>query len=149
MRPRHVAVLGVLAAIPIALAVLLTGGGGQRVTTGAGAVQISLDLLGGGSTGPVATCGVTHHYTTYAPGSTIEFRGSMSSKGHWSVKLKLKACSAGTFQDSGEASARVHGGDTYKGSFPAPIDGHYFARAELKQGGAVIGRSDKRYFEVK
>lgn len=149
MRSRHIAVLLVLAAIPVAFALLLTGGGGGS-TIGPPAVQVSLDLIGGRSTGPVAACGVTHHYTTYTAGSTIGFRGTISSRGHWSVKLKLKACSAGAFQSAGEASAKVHAGKEYKGSFPAPIGGYYFARAEVKQdGGTTAGRSDKRYFEVR
>ena len=148
MRPRHVVILVVLAAVPVALALVLTGGGGSS-PTGLPAVQVSLDLSGGGSSGPVAACGVIHHYTIYKAGSTITFRGAVSSNGHWKVKLKLKACSAGAFENAGQATAKLHAGKKYKGSFPAPIGGYYFARAEVTQGGATVGRSDKSYFEVR
>jgi hypothetical protein len=148
MRPRHILVLVVLAAIPVGLAFLLTGGGGGG-TSAVPAVLVSLELVGGGSSGPIAACGITHHYTTYAAGSTISFRGTISSKGQWRVKVKLKACTAGAFQSAGEASARVHAGSRYEGSFPTPIGGYYFARAEVKRGGAIVGRGDKSYFEVR
>lgn len=147
MRPRHVLILLALAAIPVALAVALTGGGSSPATGGT-AILVSLELKDGSNGGAVSACGVTHHYATFPAGSTIKFRGAISTRGSWSVKVKLKACSGGAFRPSGGASAKVHAGTTYKGSFPAPIGGYYFARAELDRGGSHVARSDKRYFRV-
>jgi hypothetical protein len=147
MRPRHILVLVVLAAIPVGLAFLLTGGGGG--TSAVPAVQVSLELVGGRSTASAGACGAAHQYTIYQAGSTIVFRGAISRKGQWTVKVKLKACSAGAFQSSGEAGAAVRAGDLYSGSFPTPIGGYYVARAQVKQAGATAGRSEKSYFEVR
>lgn len=148
MRPRHILILLVLTALPVGLAFALTGGGSGPATSGA-ATLLSLKLVGGSNGGGITACGLTHHYTSYAAGSTIKFRGAISSPGSWSVKVKLKACSGGAFRPSGDAPAKVHSGVRFKGSFPAPIGGYYFARAELNRGGSRVARSDKRYFQVR
>jgi len=149
MRPRHVLILLLLAAIPIGLAVVLAGGGGTRAISRVPGASISLALLGEGSGGEAAVCGGTRRYAIYSAGSTIHFQGTMTKAAAWKVKLKLKACRAGAFQPAGEASATLPTNKSYTGSFPAPISGYYFARAELKQGEALVGRSDKAYFEVR
>lgn len=148
MRPRHVLILIALAAIPVALAVALTTGSSTG-RPGGPAATVSLDLLGGTSVSGVRACGIVHHYAVYATSGTIAFRGLVSPGGKAKVKVKLKACTAGVFRDAGEARAKEHSSGVYKGTFLAPIQGYYFARAEVKRGGALVGRSEKRYFEVR
>lgn len=149
MRPRHVLILATLAAVPIALAIVLTGGGGSSVPGGAGLGRISLQLAGGGDAGRVTACGNSHHYRAYGGTSTIDFAGTIAPPGDWSVAVKLKACYGGAFQSAGDIPASVDGNGTFRGHFPAPIGGYYFARAELLRSGALVTRSSKRYFEVR
>jgi hypothetical protein len=149
MRPRHVLILVALGALPIALAIVLTGGGRSSVPGGAGLGNISLQLVGGDDAGTVTACGNSHHYHAYTSKGTIQFRGAISPRGGWSVALKLKACYGGAFQSAGDIPATVDGNGAYHGSFPAPIGGYYFARAELLRSGALVTRSNKRYFEVR
>ena len=157
MRPRHVLILAVLAAIPLGLAVILAGGGGGIGGGGGGAGtaagvptlgRISLELVGAGPRVSLSDCGSTRHYLAYPAGGTIAFRGTVVPAGRWSVKLKLKACSGGTFQSAGDVGARVAATGSYTGTFPTPIAGTYFARAELKHAGTPVSRSPKVYFEV-
>jgi hypothetical protein len=156
MRPRHVLILVVLAAIPVGLALGLAGvgGGGTKHASGVPPTQLSLELVGGTTAAAIGACGGTHHYTAYAAGSEIAFRGTISPSAHvsnagWSVKVKLKACTGGAFRASGAQRGTIHAGGRYKASIPAPIAGDYFARAELKRSGELVARSSKQYFEVR
>jgi len=149
MRPRHVLTLTLLAAIPVVLALALTGGGGGTVPGGARLAQLSFELVGGSKAATVVACGNTHHYQAYSAQATIAFDGTISPPGKWSVAVKLKACYGGAFRSSGSIPAKVSSNGSFSGSFPAPIGGSYFARAELKRGGAQVTRSAKRYFEVR
>jgi hypothetical protein len=148
MRPRHALLLLLLAAIPIGLAIVLAGGGGTRTVSGGSSTRISMGLVGGRNGGEASACGAAHHYRLYPAGGTVHYQGTISARGHWTVKVKLKACRAGAFQSAGEASANTQS-MTYAGDFPAPIAGYYFARAELKQGGAIVGRGGKAFFEIR
>jgi hypothetical protein len=65
------------------------------------------------------------------------------------VKVKLKACTAGIFEPSGDAATIHTSTGSYKGSFPAPIGGYYFARAEVDRSGVRVARTEKIYFEVR
>ena len=149
MRPRHVLILALLAAVPLGLAIALTGGGRGRVRGGAALAQVTLKLLGGGDAGVITACGKTHQYGAYGSQSTIRFRGTISPPGSWSVAVKLKACYGGGFQSAGEIHGAVGSAGRFSGSFPAPIGGYYYARAEVLQNGALVTRSQKRYFEVR
>jgi hypothetical protein len=159
MRPRHMLLLTGLAALPVLLALLLLGSGGlsapapgaASVPIGAPLGHVTLELVGG-SKGLAATqCGTTHHYRVYPSQGAIQFGGAIVPPGRWSVTVKLKACYGGAFQSAGDAQARVATDGSYKGSFPIPIGGYYYARAELKlkRSGQQIGRSTKVYFAVR
>ena len=149
MRPRHLLFLLPLALIPVALALLLTGGGSSSGPSRPGAAQVSLRLVGGSGKQSVTVCGSTHHYAVYRTGAVIGFRGAVSSAGGWTVRVKLKACQGGTFEPAGEVKPAHVLAQEFHGHFQAPVPGYYFARAELRQGGRVIVRSDKRYFQVR
>jgi hypothetical protein len=148
-----------LAALPVLLALLLLGSGGLSapapgappVLIGAPLGHVTLELAGG-SKGLVATqCSTTHHYRVYPGQGTIQFGGAIAPPGRWTVTVKLKACYGGAFQSAGDARAQVATDGRYTGSFPIPIGGYYYARAELKlkRTGQQVGRSTKVYFAVR
>lgn len=149
MRPRHVVILALLAAVPIALAIGLTGGGGGAVAGGPGLAQVTLKLLGGTDAGVITACGKTHHFQAYSSSASVPFRGAVSPPGGWTVALKLKACIGGSFQSAGEVPAGLSRRGSYSGSFPAPIAGAYEVRTDVRRQGALVTRSQKRYFEVR
>jgi hypothetical protein len=155
MQPRHLALVLGLAGVLVATAVLLARDGkpaGHSATVAAPAAQVAINLKGGSGNAVAAACGSTHHYTAYPAGATVRFdghvvagRGSQGSR----VSVKLKACVGGTFRPSGDAKAKLRRDGTFKGSFPAPVPGRYFARASLKTGNRLAGRSDKQFFEIR
>jgi hypothetical protein len=157
MRPRHVLLLTILAAVPVVLAVALIGGGSSagpagRQSGAAGAASggsVSLELAGSSAKVTIAACAITHDYQAYPGQGTIAFHGAISPSGAGAVTVKLKACYSGAFRPASNITAKVHPDGTYTGSFPAPISGDYFARAELKRGGSPVVRSAKRYFTVR
>jgi len=142
-------ILLLMAAIPVGLAIVLAGGGGTHTVSRIPSANVSLALIGSDNGGEAPACGATRHYAIYPASSTIHFEGTISKAAAWHVKVKLKACRAGSFQPAGEASATLPSETSYTGDFPAPIAGYYFARADLEQGGARVGRSDKAYFQVR
>ena len=146
-------ILLLLVAIAVGAAIALSGGGSRRAAGGASAAQVSLHLVGAKAEAALSACGRTHHYKIYPAGGTIGFRGTSSLRAGTpakvKVKVKLKACVGGAFQPAGDAAAAVAADGSFQGNFPAPAAGNYSARAELKQGGALVARSRKRYFEVR
>jgi hypothetical protein len=143
MRPRHMLLLTVLAALPVALALLLLGSGGlsapapgpPSLPSGSAFGRITLGLVGAPASETATQCGITHHYRVYPSQGSIRFGGTVAPPGRWSVTVKLKACYGGAFQSAGDAQARVATDGAYNGSFPVPIGGYYYARAELKRNG--------------
>src|SRR5205823_12669079 len=118
---------------------------GHGAPAGAPAPQLSLNLKGGRGGAALTACGAPHHYTIYRAGERIKLGGSVTAPpaGRWKVKLKLKACIGGEFRASGGAAVRVRSDGTFKGAFPAPVPGLYFARAQLNLHGRrlEIGRA--------
>jgi len=149
MRPRHVVILALLAAVPLGLAIALTGGGSTPVPGGALLARVSLKLLGGSDAGVLTACRKTHSYEAYSSQATVRFRGTISPPGPWSISIKLKACYGGAFQSAGDIPAAVTAHGTYSGSFPAPIGGYYNARADVREAGALVTHSLKRYFAIR
>lgn len=150
MRPRHVVLLVVLAAVPIGIA-LLVGRTHTRTPAPVGATLVGLDLKGGSAQLSATACGIPHHYTEFRAGETVHFGGSVTSapKGSWKVKLKLKSCIGGRFEDAGQVAARTRHDNTFKGSFRAPVPGYYFVRASVYVGGRRVARGDKQFFNVR
>jgi hypothetical protein len=143
-------ILLALAAIPVGLAIALTAGGGTSPASGNTGIQATLYLVGGASSSGASACGIVHYYKAYGSGSTISFRGLVSPAGIGTlkVKVKLKACTAGIFEPSGDAATIHESTGSYMGSFPAPTAGYYFARADIEQAGVRVARTAKYYFEV-
>jgi hypothetical protein len=151
MRPRYVALIVVLIAVPVGIA-LLVGRAHEGVdTTVVSATQVSLELKGGSGDAALAGCGTTHHYTEYRGRGTIRFAGAVVNppRGGWKVKVKLKACIGGRFESAGDLKVHRRHGGRYRGSVPTPVSGLYFARAQVSAGHARLARSDKQFFRVR
>ena len=94
-------------------------------------------------------CSLVHHYKVYKAGS-VAFVGSVSPAPakRWKVKVKIKRCVDGQFQDSGSDRVLGTSGGRFSGALQAPGKGVFFARARYRSvKGDVL--SDKVYFEVK
>lgn len=157
IRPRHTILLLALAALPVALGLLLVGNGSLAlpgnttpVLPAAGRLaRVSLQLLGGSPRISAAECGAVRHYATFPSRGSIGFRGTIAPPGRWQLTVKLKACYGGGFQSAGDVQASVAGNGSYRGAFPIPIAGYYYARAELKRSGQQIARSPKVFFAIR
>ncbi len=152
MRPRHILLLIALLAVPVGVGVLLAGSmGKQPAASGSSPTLIGLNLKGGTGQTQASACGIAHHYTQYPADQRIYFGGTVTSApgARWKVKLKLKACIGGQFEDAGSVGTRVRSNGTYKGSFRAPVPGYYFARASLNVSQQRLTRSGKRFFQVR
>jgi hypothetical protein len=129
------------------------GAGGNSEVRGkhASGPKLTLEVKGGRSQNLTA-CGSTHHYTVYASGSPVEFAGAVSPvpAGRWKVKLKLKVCRSGAFQDVQklETTRDKHTG-AFRGMLPALPRGTYFARATLYENGQSVARSDKGHLAIR
>lgn len=157
MRPRHALLLLALSALPIVLALILVGNGSLSAPSGAAPILpnggrsaiVTLKLLDTSGRVSANQCGAVRHYYPFPGQGTIHFSGTVSPAGAWAVTVKLKACYGGAFQSASDAQAHVLANGTFTGSFPIPIQGYYYARAELKRSGIQVSRSSKVYFEIK
>ena len=157
MRLRQVLVLACVAAVPVIIGILVTAGGsgGPRTTapggTGAPAAGVPVTLHLGGAEAKVVrgACGTRHHFSVYRAGATIAVDVATSATGRWSARLKYKLCRGGQFVTAGEASLGHLAAPGLHARVRAPAPGLYAARVDLHAGGALAGRSRKRYFEIR
>jgi hypothetical protein len=119
-------------------------------TTTSPSGPLTVDLHGGGDA-MVSACGETHHYRTYAAGTTIAYTGTVSPipQARWKVKLQIKICAGGTYIDvmKLDATRNKHTG-AFSGTFTALPGGLYYARAELYVNDSEISDSDKVHFKT-
>jgi hypothetical protein len=136
----------VLILVALAAALARCGGGG-----GSNGPHIALDLKGG-SNETATACGSQHHYAVFRRGQTINYSGTVKPvpSRRWKVKVKIKTCRGGTFQELAKVEAtRSKATGRFSGSLPAGGPGRYFARVSLYEGGVQTARGDKRYFVVR
>ena len=112
--------------------------------------RVRLVLSGDLGRTQVLACSLVHHYAIFPGGRLITYTGSVrpAPDGRWKVKVKIKRCVDGRFQDSG--ADRVHGGPSgaYSGRLQAPGKGVYFARSRYRgYSGDIL--SNKVYFQVR
>lgn len=138
-----------------ALAVVVTlagcgGGDAPKPAPKPRATRVTLDLKGG-TNEAAAACGTTHHFAVLSAAKPVRFGGDVKPvpSGRWKVKLKVKVCRAGSFQDLTKVEAsRDKSTGHYSGSFTVG-PGRYFARASLYVNGKRVARSDKRHFSAR
>lgn len=112
---------------------------------------VSLGLHGDRGDEQLLACSLVHHYAVFAAGPRIAYDGTVRPsppKPRWKVKIKIKRCVDGQFQDSG--ADRVNGGGDarFAGLLQPPGKGVFFARARFRgPHGDVVSR--KIYFEVR
>lgn len=143
-------------ALPVLLAgAALAGCGSSGSATDAastsppGTPKVTLALRHSKGDEQLLACSLVHHYKVYHRGP-IDFAGTIAPvpAKHFKLKVKIKRCVDGQFQDSGDTRVSGHAGGSYRGSLQAPGKGVFFARAYYRTAhGDVL--SAKVYFEVK
>jgi hypothetical protein len=111
---------------------------------------VTLKLQGSTGDEQLLACSLVHHYAVFKTGA-IALKGTVAPapvKHRWKVKVKIKRCVDGRFQDSG--SDRIVGlsSGKYTGSLQPPGKGVFFARAGYRSAGGDV-LSDKVFFEVR
>jgi hypothetical protein len=111
---------------------------------------VSLKLHGDQGDEQLLACSLVHHYAVFPAGRLIAYDGAVrpAPAKHLKVKVKIKRCVDGRFDDSG--TDRITGGldGRYAGHLQAPGKGVFFARTRFRTSrGDVL--SDKVYFEVR
>jgi hypothetical protein len=141
----------------VACAAALTGCGSGSAgggTTGPaprpGAPIVTLELVGSTREEQLLGCSSVHHYAIFN-GGRIALKGTVHpvpEQHRWKIKVKIKRCVDGRFQDSG--SDRIVGlsSGKYTGSLQPPGKGVFFARAGYRSAGGDV-LSDKVFFEVR
>lgn len=111
---------------------------------------VSLTLHGDQGDEQLLACSLVHHYAVFAAGRLIAYDGAVrpAPTKHWKVKVKLKRCVDGRFEDS--VADRIIGGarGRYAGHLQPPGKGVFFARTRFRTPSGDI-LSDKVYFAVK
>lgn len=96
-------------------------------------------------------CSLVHHYARFPAGRPIAFDGTLlPARGttRTKVKVKIKRCVDGRFQDSGAWDVRAAADGKFQGELHLPGNGVFFARARARTGQGVA-LSDKIYFDVR
>jgi hypothetical protein len=146
-----------LTALSIAGGLAVGGCGGGSSGTGAGATrtappgtaQVTLALVHSTGDEQLLACSLVHHYKVYRR-VAVAYTGTLhpAPAHHWNVKVKIKRCVDGQFQDSVSVHSTGSANGRFAGSLQAPGKGVFFARARFRSPqGDVL--SDKVYFEVK
>jgi hypothetical protein len=116
-----------------------------------GPASVSFIVHGGGNASVLA-CGDMHHFRTYSAGASLSFSGTVRPVpgGQWKVKLHIKICQGGAYQDFAKLDAHEnHTTGAFHGSFKAPQPGLYEVRAVLYLGTSESTESDKVHVETR
>ena len=152
MRPRHLLLLVPLLALPVVLALTVGRDHVKRPVAQHGVVTlVAINVKDSIGDSVAGACGVAHHYTDVRAGHSVRFGGAVTSPphGNWRVKVKLKTCIRGLFQEAGSVDAHVRHDDSFKGVFAPLVPGYYFARASVQLRGRRVARSSKAFFRVR
>jgi hypothetical protein len=142
-------------AVALALGAATLGGCGASgpapgPTARKGGPIVSLKLHGDQGDEQLLACSLVHHYAVFPSGRLIAYDGAVrpAPTKHWKVKVKIKRCVDGRFDDSGTDRITGGFGGRYSGQLQAPGKGVFFARTRFRTpSGDVL--SDKVYFEVR
>lgn len=112
--------------------------------------KVGLELRGETGDRTMLACSGVQDYAQFPSGRRIRYDGIVTPtpKGKWRVKVKIKRCISGQFQDSGADRVPGVSGGRFAGYIQPPGKGLYFARARYRdRKGDVISR--KEYFQVR
>lgn len=113
-------------------------------------VEVGLELRGESGEKQMLACSSVHHYAQFRAGRMIKYDGSVRPipEGGWKVKVKIKRCVDGRFQDSGAERVPGVSGGKFAGVIQPPGKGVFFARARYRDAdGDVVSR--KQFFQVR
>jgi hypothetical protein len=129
-------------------AILATAGVVAAAAIAAGQTVL-LNLKGGYADRELVACGIRHHYTFFHVARAFRMDGSVQPvpAGAWTVKVKVKRCSAGRFRTIWAGHARGKSDGTFTIAYTPRRAGALFARAYY-YGVRPAARSDKQYFRV-
>lgn len=116
-----------------------------------GTPAITLALHGDSGDHQMLACSLVHHYSRFPAGRPIPFDGALAQVPGTSggkVKVKIKRCVDGRFQDSGAWNVRLTADGRFRGELQLPGNGVFFARARYRAESGVA-LSDKVYFDVR
>lgn len=140
---------GGVVAVTLAAALLAgCGAAGPAPKTGPGGPRITLTLHHDTGDHQVLACSLVHHYARFPAGRPIAFDGMLRptpAKAGVKVKVKIKRCVDGRFQDSGAWAVRGAADGTFRGELHIPGNGVFFARARYRG----VALSEKFYFDVR
>ncbi len=112
--------------------------------------EVRLELRGESEDKRMLACASVHDYAQFRAGRPIVYDGVVKPmpKRRWKVKVKIKRCVDGRFQDSGADRVPGVSGGRFAGEIQPPGRGIYFARARYRDAkGDVV--SDKEFFQVR
>jgi hypothetical protein len=113
-------------------------------------ITVGLELRGESGERRMVACSSIHNYAQFKAGQQIKYDGRVRPvpDGRWKVKVKIKRCVDGRFQDSGADRVPGVSGGRYEGRIQPPGKGVFFARSRFRNSrGDVV--SDKAFFEVR
>jgi hypothetical protein len=113
-------------------------------------ITVGLELRGEAGERRMLACSSIHNYAQFRLGREITYDGTVrpTPDGGWRVKVKIKRCVDGRFQDSGADRVPGVSGGRFAGQIQPPGKGVFFARARYRDAaGDVV--SDKAFFEVR
>jgi hypothetical protein len=126
------------------------GGGAAARAQHPDGFTVGLELRGESGERRMLACSSVHNYAQFRAGREIKYDGKVRPKpdGRWNVKVKIKRCVDGRFQDSGADRVPGVDGGQFEGVINPPGKGVFFARARYRDSaGDVV--SDKAFFEVR
>jgi hypothetical protein len=112
--------------------------------------EVRLNLRGESGDKRMLACESVHDYAQFRAGRPIKYDGTVRPMParRWKVKVKIKRCVDGRFQDSGADRVPGVSGGRFAGKIQPPGKGVYFARARYRDAkGDVV--SDKEFFQVR
>ncbi|UTI67125.1 hypothetical protein NBH00_12915 [Paraconexibacter antarcticus] len=127
-----------------------SGSSGRPATPVPGLPRVTLILRHSGADHQLLACSIVHHYARFTARRPIVFEGNLQPRehaSHFKIKIKIKRCVDGHFQDSGSWDIRGGRNGRFQGMLPIPGKGIYFARARYRND-VGTATSDKVYFDV-
>jgi hypothetical protein len=127
-----------------------TGPGHTGPVAKKGGPLVSLTLHGDQGDEQLLACSLVHHYAVFPAGRLISYDGTVrpAPTKRWKVKVKIKRCVDGRFEDSGADRVIGRPDGHYAGQLQAPGKGVFFTRTRFRTpSGDIV--SDKVYFEVR
>ncbi len=109
---------------------------------------MTLSISGAKGNLNATACGKQEAFFDYGAPAQVSYSGTVSPapSGRWKIKVKLKRCVSGTFEDADSQKIVGQNDGHFSGIFPVPGKGAYSLRARLEGHGQP--ESPKVYLQV-